>query len=111
MATQNQLLSNKFEGDIMRNFHEKDMLLRKYESQAEELLQARKTVNNLLEHKTKLEEELQHMAFLLERETDRFNLEMKEQVLRMEGLERSIKNVTEVKDQEIAQLRNRIRVY
>lgn len=29
----------------------------------------------------------------------------------MEGLERTIKNITETKDQEIAQLRHRIRIY
>lgn len=29
----------------------------------------------------------------------------------MEGLERSLKNMSETKDQEIAQLRNRLRIY
>jgi hypothetical protein len=36
---------------------------------------------------------------------------MKEQMLKTEGLERSMKILTDTKDQEIAQLRHRIRVY
>lgn len=36
---------------------------------------------------------------------------MREQGIRMEGLERSLKNMSETKDQEIAQLRNRLRIY
>lgn len=36
---------------------------------------------------------------------------MREQLIRMEGLERSLKTLSEVKDQEIIQLRHRVRVY
>ena len=36
---------------------------------------------------------------------------MREQVIRMEGLERSLKNLAEAKDEEIGQLRHRIKIY
>lgn len=41
------------------------MILTKYEAQADELLQAKKTINNLLELKSRLEEEIQHLSFCL----------------------------------------------
>jgi chromosome segregation ATPase len=111
VSTQNCLIANKFEEDVLRNYHEKDLLLRKYEHLGEQLVQTRRTVNSLLELKTKLEGEVQSLQFELGREAERFNLVTKEQMIRMEGLERSLKQMSEMKDKEIEQLRHRIRIY
>lgn len=83
----------------MKNYHEKNMILNKYQAQADELLQAKKTINNLIDMKGRLEAEVQHLTFCLERDNDRFSLEMREQMIRMEGLERSLKNLAESKDE------------
>ena len=51
------------------------------------------------------------MAFLMEKEADRYGLEMRETVIRMENMEITLKKVIETKDDEIAQLRHRLKVY
>ena len=47
----------------------------------------------------------------MEKEADRYGLEMRETVIRMENMEITLKKVIETKDDEIAQLRHRLKVY
>ena len=61
------MMAQKFEGDTVRNYHEKNNILNKYEAQADELLQAKRTINDLIDLKTRLEEQIQHLAFSLEK--------------------------------------------
>lgn len=56
-----QINHHRYEEDNLRYSHDKDMLLKKYQEQTEELLRLRANYNGLLEQKTRLEEELSHL--------------------------------------------------
>lgn len=56
-----QLAHHRSEEDYMRYNHDKDVLFTKYQEQAEELLRLRSSFNNLLEQKTRIEEELSNV--------------------------------------------------
>lgn len=47
-------MAQQFEGDTVRNYHEKNAILTKYEAQADELMQAKRTINNLIDLKSRL---------------------------------------------------------
>jgi hypothetical protein len=49
-----QVVQHRTSEDQLRNHHDKDLLLKKYEEQAEEYLRLRANYNALLEQKTRL---------------------------------------------------------
>lgn len=48
---------------------------------------------------------------MLEKEAHQYELEAKEQALRMESLDRTYKSLVAAKEEEISQLTNRLRMY
>ena len=68
-------------------------------------------MNNLVDCKAKLEDEIRRLTFLLEKEADRFSLETKESAIRMENMETTLKKVIQNKDEEITSLRQRLKGY
>jgi hypothetical protein len=55
------MVQHRSSEEQVRSHHDKDMLLKKYEEQAEEYLRLRANYNSLLEQKTRLEEEITHL--------------------------------------------------
>jgi hypothetical protein len=51
-----QVNHHRYEEDNVRYSYDKDLLLKKYQEQTEELLRLRANYNGLLEQKTRLEE-------------------------------------------------------
>mgnify|MGYP000032372562 CR=1 FL=1 len=59
-----QIIQNRAEEDHLRNNNDKDMMLKKYSEQADEILRLRSNLNCLVEQKTRLEEELGNLYLL-----------------------------------------------
>ena len=56
-----QVMQNRAEEDQMRNNYDKDIMFKKYQEQADEVLRLRNNCNCLVEQKTRLEEELSNL--------------------------------------------------
>ena len=108
---ENKLINQRFEEDYVKSCHERDTIVRKFENQAEEVLYLKKTLNNLIDGKTKLEDEIQRLTFLLEKEADRFSIESREAKIRLENMETTMNKVIETKNHEITSLRQRLKGY
>jgi hypothetical protein len=47
LAMQNHMMNQRYEEDYMKSYQEKDVLVKKFENQTEEILELKKTINIL----------------------------------------------------------------
>ena len=60
-----QLMQHRSEEDYMRHTHDKDVMLKKYQEQADDVLRLKNNCNCLIEQKARLEEELNNLYGIL----------------------------------------------